>query len=459
MLLIKLLSLILLLPFFFVSKKLFKKKDLNFFDLLIIFNTLYFVLIPLKSDEVVYKVLGKISSTTSILVFFYLLFFFITLLVASHLVKPQSNSPLNVTYFLKNYSSLQAKLPLKLVLIVLPIFALTYYVPHMSTMSAFEEIKQAGVRASYEESSMVKLFGTIFTLGLIISITLFLQNFKEKKYDILAVGSLLLFLVNLLLLPRRTLLEFILFGAIIFYSLNRDLINKKLMLYAFSFGMFLYLVYFPFYNIVRRSPVKFEIQSPVTSIQAIYDYGISSSDDANDRAANLTDSRAIYLYRAIYWVALNDNDKDITWGDLTLSAIDHAIPKVLNPTKGLGSELTLEARQHTNKDSADSVLLLALADYSMLGAIATVLIYFIVFKLLTFISDSSEFFFGKTIASLYVVYFVFKLAFATEKKLDSILADIVTYTLVIALIIFLHKTNLIIMSNKMPLSKKKNDQV
>ncbi|MFC4097743.1 hypothetical protein [Euzebyella saccharophila] len=452
MILIKILSVILLIPSITVGFKLFKKKDLNFFDLLLIFNTLYFVIIPLKSNEEVYKVIGKITPETSIMVFFYLLIFFLALLIASYFVEPTSNSPLNVTYFIKKYPALKASLPLKILLIILPAFALTYYVPHMSTMSAFEDIREAGVRASYEESSMVKLFGTIFSLGLVVSITLFFQDLNRKKFQLLTVISLLVYLVNLLLLSRRTLLEFVLFGAIIFYSLNRELINKKLIFYACCFGMFLYFVYFPFYNIVRRSPVEFEIKDPITSIQKIYDYGIGSSNDASDRAADLTASRAIYLYRAIYWVALNDTDKDITWGELTLIAIDHAIPKVLNPSKGLGSELILEDRQHTNKDSADSVLLLGLADYSMLGAIFTLLAYFTVYRILVFISNSSEIFFGDTIASLYVVYFVFKLAFATEKKLDSILADIITYTLVIFLIVLLHKSNLIKMLNN-PVSK------
>ncbi|MGS0526302.1 hypothetical protein ACU8V7_15195 [Zobellia nedashkovskayae] len=105
------------------------------------------------------------------------------------------------------------------------------------------------------------------------------------------------------------------------------------------------------------------------------------------------------------------------------------------------SEKILEKRQHTNKDSADSILLITLADFSMLGSVIAVLIYFLIYKLWFFISKSSEFFFGKTMVSLYVVYFLFNLSFGTEKRLDAILADTVAYCLAIAIIILVHKMN------------------
>ncbi|CAM4198280.1 Oligosaccharide repeat unit polymerase [Zobellia nedashkovskayae] len=443
MILIKFLSIILLLPSISVARKLINKAELNFFDLLIVFNTLFFVIIPLKSNQAVYNVIGRLSTGTSIFVFFYLLFFFIAALIASNLIEKKNNTPINVTYFLKNYPNLRISLVFKIFLIVLPIFSIVYYIPQMSLMTAFKEIQQESANASYEQSSMVKLFATIFRFGLIIPMMLFFQNLKKKKYDILIAISLALFMLNYLMLSRRELLEFLLFGGIVFYSTNRELINKKLISYAFIFAAFLYFIYFPFYNIVRTSPIEFKVQQPITSIQNIYNYGVDKFDDANEGASESTDTRAINLYKAIYWVARNDGDHDITWGSITLSAIDHAIPKVLNPNKGLGSEITLQDRQNVDYDSADSVLLLTLADYSTLGSIITVLFYILIYRLWLFISRSSEFFFGKTIVSLYVVYSVFSLAFATEQKLDGILAKTVSFTLVIALIILIHKFNFI----------------
>tara|TARA_R110002167_G_scaffold84156_11_gene228757 strand:+ start:4144 stop:5496 length:1353 start_codon:yes stop_codon:yes gene_type:complete len=446
MVLIKILSIFLLLPSLFVLNKLVKKKDLNFFDLLIVFNTLYFVIIPLKSNKSVFDSIGRITESTSILVFFYLLFFFISLLIASRFVGMEVNSPINLTYYIKNYPKLKGSLFFKVFLIVLPIFSIIYYVPQISMISAFDEIQDASSNISYEQSSLIKFFATIFKIGLVVVITMFIQNIKEKKYDILIIISLLLFLINLLLLSRRELLLFFLFGAIIFYSYNRDLINRKLMLFAVVLGVFLYFIYFPFYNIIRFSPVEFNIKNPTSSIAAIYDYGIDSFGDAKESASERTDSRALGLYRAIYWLTEYDTDSDITWGGITLSAIDHAIPKVINPKKGLGSELILQDRMHTAYDSADSVLLLALADYSMLGAVFTALIYFLVYKIMFFISRSSEFFFGKTIISLYLVFFLFSLAFDTEQKLDGMLANMVAYILVIVLIVLVHRLNFIRMA-------------
>lgn len=443
MILIKVLSIILILPSLFVVQKLIQKKDLNFFDLLLVFNTLYFAIIPLKSNEVVYSSLGRLSDRTSIFVFLYLLFFFVSLLIASKLMVIESNSPLNVTRFLKNLSRIKASPFFKILLIFLPIFSLIYYVPQVSIFDSYGEIQQSKLDISYAQSSMVKFFATIFNLGITIVIVLFFQGIKKKKYDIFITVSLLLFLINLLLLPRRTLLVFFLFAAIVFYSTNRELINRKLMMYAFFFAAFMYFVYFPFYNIIRRSPVAVNMQAPISSITAIYDYGITRFSDAKEDASKLTDSRALGLYRALYWLVEYDSDKDITWGRITLAAIDHAIPKVINPGKGLGSEILLEQRMNRDKDSADSILLLALADYSLLGGIITLFIYLFVYKIWFFMARCSEFFFGKTIVSLYVVFFLFHTAFSIEGKLDAMLSRTIHFILIIILIVLIHKLNFI----------------
>ncbi|MBD0850778.1 hypothetical protein [Maribacter arenosus] len=443
MLLIKVLSLILIFPSLFVVHKLIQKKDLNFFDLLLIFNTLYFAIIPLKSNEVVFDSIGRLSERTSIFVFIYLLFFFVSLLIASNLSIKESDSPLNVTRFLKNLYELKVTLYFKILLIILPIFSLIYYVPQVSIISAFGEIQDTNANISYEQSSMVKFFGTIFKLGITITIVLFFQIIKKKKFDVLIAISLLLFLVNLLLLPRRTLLVFFLFAAIVFYSTNRELINKKMMMYALGFAAFMYFIYFPFYNIIRHSPVKVDLQDPISSISEIYDYGITSFSDADKNSSVRTDDRALGLYRAVYWLMDYDSEKEITWGRITLAAIDHAIPKVVNPSKGQGSEILLQERMNTKKDSADSVLLLALADYSMFGGIFTVIVYLLVYKIWFLIAGCSEFFFGKTIVSLYIVFFLFDTAFSIERKLDGILANTVSYFLVIVVIVLVHRLNFI----------------
>ena len=394
MVLIKFLSLLLLLPSLIVTKKLIKKQDLNFFDLLILFNTLYFVLIPLKSSQEVFNTLGIISQSTSLFVFFYLLFFFICLLIGSNLIKSKNRSPINITYCLKKFPYLQVGIPFKLFLVALPIFSLIYYIPQMSVISAFEVVSQSGKNISYEQSSMIKFFSTVFRLGLIITLILFFQDLTKKKIDKFILVSLSLFLVNLLMLSRRQLLVFLLFTALIFYSNNRELINRKVLIYITGFCTFLYFVYFPFYNIIRHSPIIFTANSPITSIKSIYDYGIRSFEDNNKSASQSVDTRALGLYRSLYKLAEIDSDTDITWGAITLSAIDHAIPKVINPGKGSGSELLLQNRLHTNKDSADSILLIALADYSILGSIITALIFFVVYKILYSLYFISESIFG-----------------------------------------------------------------
>ncbi|MBA6315440.1 hypothetical protein [Cellulophaga baltica] len=446
MVLIKILSLLLLLPSLYSIRKLIEKKELNFFDFLLLFSSLYFAIIPLKSNQEVFDSIGLITRDNSLFVFYYLLFYFLLLAFLSTQIKENNKTAINITQFLKNYPDINASLILKILLIVLPIFSITYYVPQMSIISAFSEIRDANSDASYEQSSMVKYFGTIFKLGLIITLKLFFQKKQGKKVDVLILTSLLLFLVNLVMLPRRELLVFCLFGALLFYSSKRDAINKKFIIIIACFGIFLYTVYFPFYNIIRFSPVQFDLKNPTESISEIYNFGISSYDNSKEGASELTDTRAIGLYRAVYWLAKYDTNEDISWGGITLAAIDHAIPKAINPGKGLGSETILEKRMHAPNDSADSILLLALADYSIFGNLYTILLYILIYYLLLVIARKSETLFGQNIISYYLIFFIFRLTFDVEQKLDAILANIVSFILVIILIVAIQKLNIISLS-------------
>ncbi|AYN66657.1 hypothetical protein D1013_04300 [Euzebyella marina] len=449
MILIKALSFILLFPSFFVVKKVIRKEDLNFFDLLVLFSTLFFVVIPLKSDEKVFNAIGILTTETSIYVFFYLLFFLIGSLIASSLIVPDNNSPINITYFIKKYPKIKISVFFKVLLILLPVVSLVYYIPQTSFITAFDTIQNESSKATYEQSSLIKFFSTIFRFGVIIPILLLCQNLKNKKIDILLLISLSLFLINFLMLSRRDLLEFFLFGFVVFYSINRQVINRKFISYSLIFGALIYFIYFPFYNVIRTTSVEFKIEEPFTSVQKIYEYGIDNYSKTSNSASDLTDTRAINLYRAIYWIARNDSDRDITWGGITLSAIDHAIPKFINPGKGLGSEIVLQDRQHISYDSADSFLLLALADYSTLGALITIFFYLFIYKLWKFITAVNKFIFGNSIVALYVVYSLFSLSFSIETKLDAILADTVAFLIMVVIIDVIHSTNFItIKSNK-----------
>ena len=443
MILIKTLSFFLLLPCLHVVMKLIKKKEINFFDLILIFTTLYFAFIPLKSNQSVFDSIGRINDDTSIIVFLYLLFFFLTLLICSHFLEKKINTPINLTFFLKHFPTIKSNLWLNMILIFIPVFSLYYYIPQMSLISSFSEIQKDGVDMSYEASSMVKFFSSIFSVSLILSLLILFQNINKRKFEISNLISVILFLINLLLLSRRQLILYFLFAAILFYSFNRELINKKFLIYLTGFGLFIYFVYFPFYNIIRRTPVEFQFDSPITSLIAIYEYGIDSYTDASGDASELTEEREIGLYRAVYWLAQNDTENDISWGKVTLAAIDHAIPKIINPGKGLGSEVILQNRMNTANDSADSVLLLAFADFSILGSVLAVLIYYVVYRMWLLISNGFRFFFDESIVSYYFAFFLFKMSFSIEQKLDGILADTVAYFLVCILIISAHKGKLI----------------
>ena len=110
-------------------------------------------------------------------------------------------------------------------------------------------------------------------------------------------------------------------------------------------------------------------------------------------------------------------------GDLIISEIDIAIPKIINPDKGNGSEGTLQSMTGRYTDIADSYLLESCGDFGVFGGIVAVLLYMAVFGLYHFADKLLNMTTGQKLLSIFVLYGLFEVCWNVEGKFGSALSS------------------------------------
>ena len=355
------------LPSLLPVVRIVNKKELNMFDFIILFSTLHFCISPIKegshaffTDDGIYNVF-----------IFYFCYIYIILLIDIyyHQYCENKNVIINTSRYLQNFTHLEFKMVGK-ILIGLSIFVmLTYYLPRATIVAASKEISAV----SYEESSLTMALGSIIKIVGFLLFLDFSYRLKTGVKDKINTICLVIYLLILAFFPRREFLSALLQLVLSLYSVHRSFFTLKKVSILGCVAAFIWLVYFPFYNVIRWNPISFDSSHPVESLCSIVDYGISNySLNAEDQLES-SQARSLGLYNAVYLLA----KRNITPqnGELTLSDIDISIPKLLNPDKGNGSEVTLEKMAGANADIADSFMLLSYGEFGILGGIYCCFLY------------------------------------------------------------------------------------
>lgn len=349
------------LPSLLPIVRIVNKKELNMFDFIILFSTLHFCISPIKegchaffTDDGIFNIF-----------IFYFCYIYLILLVDIyyHQKHEYKNVIINTTRYLKGFTYLEFKMGGK-ILVGLSIFVmLTYYLPRATLVAAAKEIGAV----SYEESSLTMALGSIIKIVgflLFLDFSYRLKSGTKNKFNTIC---LIIYLSILVFFPRREFLGALLQLVLSLYSVHRSFFTLKKVSILGCVAAFIWLVYFPFYNVMRWNPISFDSKHPIESLYSIVEYGISNySIDAKEQLES-SQERSLGLYNAVYLLA----KKNITpqTGKLTLLEIDVSIPKILNPNKGNGSEITLEKMTSANVDIADSFMLLSYGEFGTLGGI------------------------------------------------------------------------------------------
>lgn len=446
MLFLKLLSAIASLFAIYPLLKFARKDEINIFDLIILFHSIFFCIIPLFSDYSAFQNLKSFFCEDNIIfsIFIYYIIF-ITLLLRIDVFWTKhykySKNIINITYYIRTLPRLDISWVFVCILFLNLIISWFWYLPQASYFDTFDDFTQS--QGIVKKTPFFLLYGTIFTLCFSFSLILYLkENLTFKK-----AGSILIVLIGfsllLLFMPRRTMLFYLLLSLIIVYSVKRNFFTKKRITYFIVILFILLKVYFPFYNVMRRTSIQIETDNFITSLLHIIEDTNSRFQSNKEKAAELSESRALNLYYGLYRII--KYDKTPSNGKLFVAAVDHAIPKFINPNKGAGTSLILENKMQCKNDQADSILLLGYGDFGLyLGAFYSFLLFLliiIVYNILNVINCrvSNH---GSTIDILLVVNLIF-LSWNVESSLDGYFSSFVQLIIMSIILLQLNRINII----------------
>lgn len=419
------------LPILYPLYQLLKKRDLNLWDFLLLFSSFFFAILP-----AFYGHLMNFKEEVVSEVFVVLFLFFMAVLGIDVYYRQQHGTEyriLNICYFLRRFKAVRIGLWGKSFIALGLFVAIVYYLPRMSIAVRMS----AGQRMSYTESSIAMALGPIVSvIGAILTLAS-LIDLKRLRKDKFLLALDVVYLGLMFFMPRRTLILAILQILIVYYSIHRETINKRFLSSIAVIFIVLYLLYFPFYNVIRWNTVSFNPRHPIQSLTAIVDYGIRHYGYEKNEATQSTDERTLGLYVALY--NLFDNRKDWQYGELTLASIDVSIPRLLNPNKGRGTEEKLEKMTGTYMDQADSIMLAACGDFGIMGSLYAALLYILVMWLYEKYSYLFFKLFKSYLVPLFIAFELLSMTWNIEGKLDNYFSFFFGSALTVVLLLLLEK--------------------
>ena len=423
------------LPSLLPIVRIVNKKELNMFDFIILFSTLHFCISPIKEGS---HAFFTDDGVFNIFIFYFCYIYLILLIdVYYHQNHEYKNVIINTTRYLQRFTYLEFKMFGK-ILVGLSIFVmLTYYLPRATIVAASKEIGAV----SYEESSLTMALGSIIK---IVGFLLFLDFSYRLKSGIknrFNTICLIIYLSILVFFPRREFLGALLQLVLSLYSVHRSFFTLKKVSLLGCVAAFLWLVYFPFYNVMRWNPISFDSKHPIESLCSIVEYGISNySIDAKNQLES-SQERSLGLYNAVYMLAKKNITPQI--GRLTLLEVDVSIPKILNPDKGNGSEVTLEKMTSANVDIADSFMLLSYGEFGILGGIYCCLLYAFFIFLYSKYAQFYRIYLKSNIISIFILFTMIDNLWNVEGKVSTYLAWFFGSFFTIFIILLLEKKKIV----------------
>lgn len=424
------------LPMMYPISKLFRLKDITLLDLLALFTGMFFCIIPITSSDYVELIPENLN-----IFIFYSFFSYSLLIVSLYLDRCKS-----VSYYIRflrfdifdvNYLYI-GKFGIAFI-IVLFIVILLEYIPNASlTTRDLDSIsKYSYAQKSYQQILTIVHLLLGFLLSFIVNVKL-----KNRSNNILYIGLLIFFIVMSAFLRRRVLLFQILIFTIIFYKLNRNLINIRIVFTVSCLLGFIAYIWFPFFNVIRNNDIVYDSNRPINSLINVITYGIDNWDAKKEHAEEVTEGRSINVYDAVLNLAKYQSIPML--GEIIMLEIDVAIPQLLNPNKGVGSQGLIEKLTKKNKDIADSFFLEEYADFMILGGFSTIVLYLLVFLLYALFSYIATKMFHSLLLPMFLLVKCIDICWNVEITLGSVISFFFIGSIVFFIVFIIEKFKLII---------------
>lgn len=384
---IKIFAFLSLIPALYVFNKVIKRKDITFFDVLLIFYTVYFALIPLLLDtkNIAYDIVKKDFNTHLYTFFFYNLFASLVILADKYILSLHKYPFFNLTGFLRKVY-MTISFDRRIIILAAIIECYLWIMLAIDNSNAFEyglgSMEQIRIAAEAKRSPITLLLsGGIHSLRLFCAYLLLGYYFfrKSPRYNkvfyLLCISLLCIYLQ----ISRTYLLELMTFIMLLYYAVKR-IITKKMMLITCIGAFILYVFIFPAMTAYRGAKriLMGSNDNPITLVETIEGAvdelykGSIKVKDRDNKDARAWNVYQIYAYSFSHPVSYN--------GELTTAAFSIGIPKILYPNKSkYGSQGIIENALKIHEDVADSILLLANMENTILSPLIAISIFVFLF--------------------------------------------------------------------------------
>lgn len=382
---IKIYSLLSCIPLWYIIYKLIHKRDLNCFDILLCFHTLYFAIIPLIFDikDIEYSEVRNNQQIRFDTFIYYTLFIYTLLLFDIYYSSKQNtNSLFNLTYSIRQWMrecSLKNSIIYKILAIEILLIIIQYIAYNFSIMVGIGSMEDMRQNAKALQSPFIMfILGSASLLRsyvLFILAALWIKNkFSIKKERYLFYLAILILVILYLQISRTYIFEFVVIIGLIVYSIYKEKLKLGFYIKSSIGILFVVGVIFPFVTAFRAAK-RFAISNEQTSVAETVHRTFKILLDGNSGSQEI-DNKATRSWGAYQNLALSSYYPYEGNGDLTLASIKYGIPQIIYPQKSkIGSQDIIERELKRYTDLTDSVLLFAQMENRAVGFIYANIIF------------------------------------------------------------------------------------
>lgn len=388
---VKIYGLVSCIPLLYIVYKFIHKRDLNCFDILLSFHTLYFAVIPVLFDfkNIAYSIV-KNNQQIRFETFVYYTFFIYTLLLLDiyYSSRKKADSLFNFTYSIRKWiveCNLKNSIIYKVLVIEFFLIIVQYITYKISATVG------VGTMEDFRENS--KAIRTPFTMFIFSSASLLRPYilfiicllWKKNKF-IVKKEKYLFYLENLILIilylqiSRTYIFEAFFIILLIAYSVNKEKIKLKHYIGAIVGVLLIVGLIFPFVSAFRKAK-RIAIINGQESIVEIVNKTFDILEDGflDKQGIDNKDTRSWGAYQNLALSSFYSYEGN---GKLTLEAISYGIPRIVYPQKSqLGSQGIIEQELKIYTDLTDSILLFSQMENRTFGFLYANIIFVFILSL------------------------------------------------------------------------------
>ena len=404
-----------IIPAYLVCRKVINRRDISFFDIYILGNTLFFLLIPYKGEfidhirEDGFNLSTSISTLVLVDIFLWMLFLMDLIF--------RKNNVFSIT---KNFFKWDHYLRSDIIYVYLSLIAscmMLYKVTDFSELTIDNPEVNNQLYFGSDMPIALRLIW-LFALGARPVLTLIvIKVFRQSEYKWhkrISILTLIITLLSYLLGPKTDLIVFSLFIVLYYYSIYKSKISKKQIIkYVFSIILFL-CIFFPISQGLRMAKQALVYQGVEIDFISAVDYYVNASSldkKANEKGTDeYIKGRSLNVFNCLDYTC-----KRVFRGNGELSAMILFSLLPLNADAlGFNSNILGDVYVFKGADIGESILAWFNADFYGVGIVLAAFFYFIAiysfYKYYSFLSKCM----GKPIIMGFYFFYALNLSWGIE---------------------------------------------